>query len=374
MYLDLSGDQELFLETTHRFLKANWSTSAARNLIGDPLGFDRLLLERGADLGWTSMLIPEELGGGTISGEGIRDVALVAEELGRSLFAGPVLLTNIVAFALARSGSQDLAARHLPKIAAGSETATWAVAEENDQWAAESGALEATRTVSGYRLTGVKCPVQDAHVVDQLLVTARSSDGVTQFLVPSNTPGLSVEPLNGLDLTRRFCRVRFEAVDMPLEAVIGVENEEPSQLELQLALAIALQCAETIGATSRVFEFTLEYVNDRKAFGRPIGSYQALKHRLADMLLWLESAKAATEGAVAAVQTGVDAVDAASVAKSYVADYCPLILRECLQFHGGIGFTWEHDLHLYMRRVESNAVIYGGHRYHRDRLASAIGL
>ncbi len=372
--LDLSSDQELFLETTGRFLASSWTTGEVRRLIGDPVGFDRVVWDQGAELGWTSMLVPEEFGGGTISGEGVCDLGIIAELLGRSLFAGPVLPTNIVAGALVRSSSEGLAKEHLTKIAAGQETAAWAVAEDHDDWIARSGSVKAVKTDDGYRLTGVKIPIQDAHVADQLLVSATTEKGVAQFLVASSTPGITVQPLDGMDLTRHYARVAFDGVEVPASVVVGEFGPDATELETQFALALSLQCAETVGATDRMYETTLQYVKDRKAFGRPIGSYQALKHRLADMLLWLESAKAVTVAALKAVQQDADASNAASLAKAYVADRCPVILRECLQMHGGIGYTWEHDLHLYMRRVETNAAIYGGVDFHRDRLAPAIGL
>lgn len=374
MDLDLTSDQGLFLETTERFLTASWPSSAARALIGDPIGFDRSIWAQGAELGWTSMLVPEDAGGGSISGEGVCDLAIIAEEMGRHLFAGPVLPSNVVAWALGRAASEPVAKEHLPNIATGQEIAAWAVSEEQDRWMAESGAMRVTRTDAGFRLTGVKSPVQDAHLADYLLVAARTAAGVTQFVLPASSSGMSIEPLEGLDLARRFGRVVFENVEVPAGAVVGAVDQADSELELQFALAVALQCAETVGATERVYEMTLQYVKDRKSFGRPIGSYQALKHRLADMLLWLESAKAVTVAAVKAVQYEAGASSAASVAKAYVADRCPVIVRECLQMHGGIGYTWEHDLHLFMRRVESNATIYGGVDYHRDRLAPAVGL
>jgi alkylation response protein AidB-like acyl-CoA dehydrogenase len=320
------------------------------------------------------MLIPEEFGGGSISGEGVCDLGIIAELLGRFLFAGPVLPTNIVAAALARNASDRLAKEQLPNVAAGRTIAAWALAEADGEWAAEVGRLKVVRADESYRLSGVKSPVQDAHIADQLLVTARTAAGVTQFLVPRNSPGLTVEPLEGLDLARRFARVVFDEVEVPASAVVGEADGAEEDLQFQLALAVALQCAETVGATDRMYETTLQYMKDRKSFGRPIGSYQALKHRLTDMLLWLESAKAVTVAALKSVQFGVDTRSAASQAQAYVADRCPVILRECLQLHGGIGYTWEHDLHLYMRRVESNAAIYGGVDYHRDRLAPSIGL
>ena len=374
MDLDLSADQELLRETTHRYLSATWPTTALREVMESPLGLDRRIWEQGAELGWTSMLVPEAFGGGSVSGEGVCDLGIIAQELGRFLLAGPVLPTNIVAYALARSGPSEMAEVHLHAIAAGSEIATWAVAEEPNGWTAEPGTVCASPRGNSYRLTGVKTPVQDAHCADIMLVAARTPGGMTQFLVAADTPGLRVEPLEGLDLSRRFGRVCFEDVEVTHEAVVGRIDAAQPDVEAQMALTLALQCAETIGSTDRMYEVLLEYVMDRKSFGRPIGSYQAIKHRLVDMLLWLESAKAATVASLKAVQSEVDATSMASIAKSYVADRCPVILRECLQLHGGIGYTWEHDLHLFLRRVETNAAIYGGADYHRDRLAAAIGL
>ncbi len=374
MDLDLSADQELLRETTHKFLTATWPTSALREAMETRQGFNRDIWEQGAELGWTSLLVPEKYGGGSVSGEGVCDLGIIAEELGRFLLSGPILPTNIVAYALARSSTDEMAELHLPAIAAGREIAAWAVAEEPNGWASESGAVRALSSQTGYRLTGIKTPVQDADVADFLLVTAKTSGGMTQFLVPADAPGLTMEHLDSLDLSRRFGRISFEDVEVPTEAVVGRIDDAGGDVDAQMALALALQCAETVGSTDRMYEVLLEYVRDRKSFGRPIGSYQAIKHRLVDMLLWLESSKAATVASLKAVQSEIEAMGMACVAKSYVADRCPVILRECLQLHGGIGYTWEHDLHLYLRRVETNAAIYGGPDYHRDRLSAAIGL
>ena len=155
-------------------------------------------------------------------------------------------------------------------------------------------ALDALPAGEDFVLTGLKSPVQDGQGADQLLVSAHTPEGPTQFLVPTDTPGISITPLDGLDLARRFARVNFDGVRLPRSAVVGEPGGAERAIERQLALAVALQCAETVGTTDRAFEMTLQYVNDRKSFGRPIGSYQALKHRLVDMLLWLESSKAAT--------------------------------------------------------------------------------
>jgi alkylation response protein AidB-like acyl-CoA dehydrogenase len=372
--LELSGDQELFSETTRRFLSANAPISRARELVGDPVGFDRKVWAQGAELGWLSMMIPEKYEGGSISGEGASDLSIVMEELGRSVFPGPVLPSNVVAFALANFGSDELREAHLPSLAAGRSLATWATAEGDDRWGGEAAGLLADPSGGDYVLTGVKSPVQDGHVADLFLVTADTPNGLAQFLVESGTPGVVVEPMESLDLARRFSLVRFEGVRVPSTSAVGEVGDAGSAIERQLAFAVAMQCAETVGATDRAWEITLDYVRQRKSFGRPIGSYQALKHRLVDMLLWLESSKAATVAAVQAVQFDADAPVTASVAKSYVGERCPMILRECLQMHGGIGFTWEHDLHFYMRRVESNSALFGNPDYHRDRLATVIGM
>jgi alkylation response protein AidB-like acyl-CoA dehydrogenase len=372
--LNLTEDQELFLDTTGKFLRAKWPMTAVRGLSEGVDGFDRLIWEQGAELGWTSLLVPEEYGGGSVSAAPVMDLSMIAEELGKFLVAGPVLPTNVVALALAEAGPEGLAKEHLPRVASGEEIVAWAVAEGGARWGADARGVTAVVSGDGFVLSGTKTPVQDAGVAEYLLVSAETDGGVSQFLVARDTPGLEVVVLGSLDLARRFCRVSFDQVYVPAAALVGGLGQAGEGIERQLALMVALQCAETVGAADRAVEMTLAYVKDRRSFGRPIGSYQALKHRLVDMVLWLESSKAATAAAVAAVQFGVEASAAASVAKAYVGDRCPVILRECLQLHGGIGYTWEHDLHFFMRRVETNAALYGTADYHRDRLAPTIGL
>jgi alkylation response protein AidB-like acyl-CoA dehydrogenase len=370
--LDISSDQELFLDTTRRFLTATWPTSSVRRLIDQAVRTDRDLMGKGAELGWTSMLIPDEHGGGSVSGDGVADLAIVIEELGRFLVPGPVLSTNLVAFALAREGSDQVAKEYLPNLAAGIKTATWAVSEGDDP-EGRSGALHVTRTESEYRLSGSKWPVPDANAADVLLVSVSTGDGGTQVLVEADSPGITIRPLEGLDVARRYCRVEFDDVRVALTSGVGQPHQGDSAMGRQLALALALQCAEMVGAADRLYEMTLAYVKDRKSFGRPIGSYQALKHRLAQMLFWLESSKAATAAAVAAVQADDGALEAALVAKAYLAVQGPLIARDCMQMHGGIGYTWEHDVHLFLRRIEADAALLGGRDYALDRLAEMVG-
>lgn len=374
MDLNLSEGQDLFRETTRKFLEAKAPVRRSLELAEDPEGFDRTALMRGAELGWFCPLVPEENGGGSVSGSGIADLAIVAEELGRVLFPGPVLDTNLVAWAVAAAGSEAQRREHLDPMALGQRLASWAFWEAADGWDRRDIALVASVSGERVRLSGSKGLVPYAGSVDLLLVTGSTDRGLTQVLVPTDAPGVTIEPLETLDLTRRLARVTFHQVELPMSAVVGQPGGAAQLVEDQLRLAAALQCAETVGALERAFEFTLEYAKLRKAFGRPIGSFQALKHRFSDMVWWLESAKAASVAAIQAVQDNAGAAEAVSVAKSYIGEKGPQIVRDCLQIHGGIGCTWEHEIHLYLRRVDANAILYGGTDAHRDRLAVMVGL
>jgi alkylation response protein AidB-like acyl-CoA dehydrogenase len=230
--------------------------------------------------------------------------------------------------------------------------------------------MRAHRDGADFILDGVKRPVEAGGQADWFLVTATGPEGLSQFLVPSSAPGLRITPLDGLDLVRRHAEVGFDGVRVSSSAVVGVLGGASQSFEAQLQTALVLQCAEIVGATDRVFDFTVQYAFDRSSFGRALASYQALKHRFADMKLWLESAHAITVDATRAVQSGApDAGEVARIAKAYVGERCPELIQDCIQMHGGIGVTWEHDLHLYLRRVVVDRQTYGDPMQHRDHLA-----
>ena len=375
MELELQDDQQLFVETTRRFLETESPLTAVRALDGDPLGFDRDYWRRGAELGWTAMLVPEALGGGSVSDAGLLDLVLVAEEMGRLVSPGPLLPVNVVADTLARSGTAAQHEAELAPLVAGERIATWAFSEPTARWDAAGITLRAEPAGDGWRLSGTKAFVQDAAAADTFLVTARTGDGLTQFLVDHGAAGVSVVARQSLDLTRHFGDVELDDVALDATAVVGRVGDAAADVERQLQVALTLQNAETVGAVNRVYEFTLEYAEDRLAFGRPIGSYQALKHRFADMKMWLEACNATADTSARAVAASADdAPELVSVAKSYVGDRAPAIVQDCVQMHGGIGVTWEHDLHLYLRRVAQNAAMYGSTREHRERLATLAGV
>jgi alkylation response protein AidB-like acyl-CoA dehydrogenase len=372
--LDLTPDQELLRDTTRKFLNATVPLTVVRALAENSAGFDREWWQRGAELGWTSLLVDERRGGGSVSGAGLRDLALIAEEMGAMVSPGPLIATNVVAQTLSRDASDELASQVLPGLLSGESVAAWCVAEPGQSVTPDGTTLRARRDGAEFVLDGVKRPVDTGGQADWILVTATGPDGMSQFLVPSTAPGLRITPLHGLDLVRRHAEIRFEGVRVPASAVVGVLGGASPSFEAQLQTALVLQCAEIVGATDRVFDFTVQYAFDRSSFGRALASYQALKHRFADMKLWLESAHAITVDATRAVQDGApDAGEVVRIAKAYVAERCPELIQDCIQMHGGIGVTWEHDLHLYLRRVVLHRQTYGDPIQHRDQVAILAG-
>ena len=375
MDLALSEDQDFFRETTRKFLESEMPIETVRKLADDPAGFQRDWWRRGAEMGWTSMLVPEQHGGGSLAGEGLIDLVIVAEEMGRLVTPGPLLATNVVASAVAERGTAEQQQALLPGIVSGDTLATWALYEPGGRWQADELAVEAIAKDDGFVIRGTKSPVEAAGQVDHFLVTARTDGGLTQLLVPAATAGITVTPMESLDLVRRYAELRFEDVFVPASAVLGEAGSAAGDVERQLEIAVALQLAETVGAVDRIFEVTLEWMFDRFSFGRPLASYQALKHRFADMKLWHEANQAAAAGVARAVQDRAeDAAAKVSAAKSYVGDHATFILQECVQMHGGLGVTWEYDLHLYLRRATINQVQYGTPREHRERIARLIGM
>jgi alkylation response protein AidB-like acyl-CoA dehydrogenase len=364
-------DQELLRSSTARFVADSCPIAEVRSLIGDDRGFRAGYLEQGARLGWLAMLVPEQYGGGSVSDRPLADLALVAEERGRTLQPGPVVVSNIVASAVAEHGSGGQRAEHLPALAAGRSVGTWALADESGNWS-PSGVV-ATAAGDRYTLCGVKDLVPYAHVADLLLVTAALSPAgePAQFLVPADAPGLTITSLQTLDLTRRLGRVEFQNVAVPPDARLGAATDSPAAIEGQLQIAVALSVAETVGTMDRLFEFTVQYAKDRVAFGRPIGSFQAVKHLLADLSLLVEASMAGACAAVGAVQdTEPAAAEVVSLVKAFVSDSAVELAQGCLQVHGGVGYTWEHDLHLYYRRLAGDRALFGDPAWHRERVCA----
>jgi len=349
--------------------------SSVRALQQSEHGYEPGWWRTAAEIGWTSMLVSEEHGGGSLSGCPAADAAIVAEEIGRSCAPGPFLPVNLVAAGLSDAGTPEQRRGLLGALLRGDAVATWAFAEPGDRWDPSFFTTTAILDGSDVIVNGTKAYVEAAHTAGHFLVVCGAGSELTQVLVPGDAAGVRITAAGSLDLGRRFGSVSFDHTRLAADSIVGEIGTAAGQVERQLELALVLQCAELVGVLDRVFEFTLEYMNDRFAFGRPIASYQALKHRVADILLWLESSKGTTDAAVAAVDAKSDDADRlARVANSYVGDKAMAIIQECNQFHGGISQTWEHDLHLYLRRATVDRAIYGTPEHHRERLCALLGI
>jgi alkylation response protein AidB-like acyl-CoA dehydrogenase len=372
--LPLSDDLDILRAATLRFTQREWPIEKLRAAADGGPAIEAGYVQRAAELGWFAALAPEEDGGGSISGSGLVDAAVVAVERGRSLQPGPFVPMNVVVAALAREGSPAQRAAVLPGLMAGTTVATWAAAGSAGTWGAGE-AIRWARAPGGYALAGTACLVQDADRADYFLITAGASDGISQFLVPAQMPGLCVRPVGSIDLSRSFCEVQLTDVIVPDDALLGQPGTAAAAAaEHELQVACVLTVAETIGAMEQDFQLALQYARDRIAFGRPIGSFQAVKHLLADTSLLLESSRTLCDAAARAVSNGDAGPELASVAKAYVGDSAIQLGQNCFQVFSGIGFTWEHDHHLYLRRLTMDAALYGDPAWHRTRLARFYGL
>jgi alkylation response protein AidB-like acyl-CoA dehydrogenase len=361
-----SPEKILFASTTQAFLQKEVPLSRVRELHAQGVSFEPAWWRRAADLGWTALLVPEELGGGSVSGDGVADLAMVAEQLGKTVAPGPLYPVSTVLAGLVNCAEPQAHAATIESLISGEIVASWAVYEPGQGWAPHEPSVTATSTESGYRIDGVKDRVEAGAQSNLLLVVAQTDDGVGQFLVPTDAPGVHIEPQQSIDLVKQYARVHFDGVAIDHGAAVGAAAE---LVDRQAQIAQVLQCAEVVGILQTVFEFTVAWALDRHTFGRPLASYQALKHRFADMKMWLEACRATTAAAVAAISArSPDAGLSASIAKSYVGEMATDIIQGCVQMHGGIGVTWEHDLHVFLRRAALYRSMFGTPEEHNLRV------
>ena len=353
-------DLATLIDASATFLERSCGIETIRALEKTADAFEGSWWRQGAELGWLSMLVSEKLGGGSVTGDGLMDLVGIVEQLGRHVAPGP-LVTSSAALA-GISGSSD-AKRHadrVDEVISGATVLTWCAA---GVWSGTAPCLR--RDGDGFVLSGVAPRVEAAGRAGLFLVTA----GDSQVLVPASAQGVTVERLPSLDFTRRLGTVSFADVQVPAEWLVGDEGAAAADVATQARTALVLQCAESVGVAERVLEFTMDYAGDRYSFGRPLASYQALKHRFSDMRTWVEASAGIVAGAAAA--DGADADHLASVAKAYIGDVLPQLIQDCIQIHGGIGVTWEHDIHIYLRRIELNRALYGTPADHRHQLAAS---
>ena len=371
MNFAFTEEQEELRRSVRRFLEDKSPMTEVRRLMETTEGFDRSVWDQMAgQLGLQALAIPEEYGG---AGFGYVELTVVLEEMGAALLCAPFFATvALAANALLSSGDEAAKKDLLPGIASGSTIATLAFTEDSGRWDIESLSLAATDTGEGWRLDGDKMFVIDGHNADLLLVAARSANGVSLFAVEAQAPGVTRTALSTMDQTRKQSRVEFASTPARL---VGEEGAAAPVLSRTLDLAAVALAAEQVGGAQRCLDMAVDYAKTRIQFGRPIGSFQAIKHKCADMLLEVESAKSAAYYAGwAAAESSEELPVVASLAKSYCSEAYFHAAAENIQIHGGIGFTWEHDAHLYFKRAKSSELLLGDPTYHRELLAQRIGI
>ena len=378
MDFGFNQEQELLRNTARKFLENECTSEFVRARMAEPAGVTDAFWTKLAEQGWTGLVYPEEFGG---TGLGFVDLTVLMEEMGRAVMPGPFFSTLLGGLTILEAGSAAQKKEWLTKIAAGEAKAALAFTEPNARWDAAAVAVTAREAGGKFTLSGTKLFVLDAHVADVIVVVARTreskrpEEGLSMFLVPKDARGLTVKLLPTMDQTRKLCEVKFEDVVVGADALLGTRDGAWAPLARVLDRATVALCAEMCGGAQRVLDMTTEYAKIRIAFGKPIGSYQGVKHRAADMLVESENAKSLTYYAAWAVDENVpEAPLAASMAKAYASDAFRKIAGAGIQLHGGIGFTWEHDLHLYFKRAKSSEFTFGDASYHRERVAQLIRL
>jgi alkylation response protein AidB-like acyl-CoA dehydrogenase len=364
VYFDLNDEQQQIKATARGFLASRYKPERIRELIETDLGFEESDWQEMVELGWPGLALPEELGG---QGLGIVELAVVFEEMGYGLAPSPLLSNTAAGLALALCASDDQKAEFLAPLAAGERRGTLALFDAGSPAAIGEFEMDARAGDGGVVLEGEKVLVMDADAADFLLVA--TSDGKRQ-IVESDQSGVTITREPSIDLTRRLYSVRFDGVEVPAERTLPAEQDDYLPVLHRVCVALA---AEMTGIAQRTMEMAVDYAKDRQQFGRPIGSYQAVSHRCAQMLLETESARSATYYAAWAADASPEELPlAASMAKAYASDAGWRVAGASLQVHGGIGFTWEHDLHLWLKRARADAAAFGDAHWHREQVAEAV--
>jgi alkylation response protein AidB-like acyl-CoA dehydrogenase len=370
-----SEEQEMLRQSARALLERECPSAHVRHMMEDERGYSPELWCKMAELGWLGLVLPEAHGG---AGLNYVDLVVVAEEMGRVLLPSPFIWTLMFAEAISRAGSDEQKLRFLPAIARGQLIATTAHLEANGSWEESGITLAARKGGGGFTLDGDKLFVNDAQVADFFLVAARTGGkrgGVTLFAIDAKRAGIAVTPLKTMDQTRKLGAVAFRGVRAAAAEVVGEINGGWPVLASAIDRAKVALAAEMMGGAQKVLEIAVEYTKVREQFGRPIGSFQAVQHKCANMMVDVEGANSAVYYAAWAVSNGApDAQTAAAVAKAAASDAYRRTAADGIQVHGGIGFTWEHDMHLYFKRAKSSEFTFGDANFNREIVAQLIGL
>jgi len=377
MEFGLTEEQEMLKTMARDFLEKECPKTHVRAMMDDEKGYSPELWQKMAEVGWLGLVLPEKYGGAEMN---FRDLTILCEEMGRALLPSPFISTLLlVGLPILEAGSDELKQEFLPRIASGEIVCTLAVLEESGDLWAEDIKTKAVKSGTDYLINGTKFFVPDARSADYILCAARTQrstnpeEGITLFLVDAKEWGIYISSLKTMDETRKLCDVTFTDMVVPAKNILGELHQGwPVLKQIALKAMVAL-CAEMVGGGEAVLDMTVNYAKDRIAFGVPIGSFQAIKHKCADMLTSLEYARSLMEGAAEAIKDDVpNAPVIVSMAKSFCGDTYKYVTNEGIQIHGGIGFTWDHDMHLYFKRARSSDTVFGDSNYHRELVAQSF--
>ncbi|NOX23739.1 MAG: acyl-CoA/acyl-ACP dehydrogenase [Actinobacteria bacterium] len=374
MDFGISDEQSMLRDMAREYLANRLTSEAVRSLMESERAHDEALWVEMAEMGWHAMAIPEEYGG---AGFTFQELGIILEEMGRRVTPGPFFSTVVLgANALLLGGTEDQKQRLLPAVAAGDHRLAFALIDTGGQWSLDDVSTTARIEGSVVTLEGEKSFVIDGHTADTLIVAARDGDDNVDFwLVPRTADGVSARRVETLDMTRKQADVTFEGVTITIDDRLGGAGSGATLLGPLYDIAGVGLAYESVGGSQACLEMAVEYAKERKQFGRAIGSFQAVKHKCADMLVQVESAKSAAYAAGwAAVNDPDEFLIAAPLAKSFCSDAYFFCAAENIQVHGGIGFTWEHDAHLFFKRAKTNQLMFGDGTLWRAKLADRLGI
>lgn len=366
-----SEEHDLIRSTARQFLGARLGMETVRDLMMSEGGFDPVIWKEMADMGWAGLAIAEDHGG---AGFGPVEMSVLLEEMGRAVTPGPFFASAVLATtAIQEVATPEQCAELLPSLASGEKTASLAIFEKAHDRTPGDTSTVASRTDDGWKIEGTKRAVLSGETADMILVTAATDDGLGLFVIDGDAPGVEIEPEPVLDLTRRQATVKLDSVTVGEESRLGDGDAAPG-LERALSMARVALAAEQVGGAQRCMEMSVDYAKTRHQFGRPIGSFQAIKHRCANMLMKVEHARSAAYYAARVTEDPEELALAAPLAAAVASEAYVWVAGETIQVHGGIGFTWEHDAHVYLKRAKASSLLSGSPGYQRDLLGKAIGI
>ncbi len=374
MDLGLSEEQEMLKNVSRDFLEKEVPEKYVRDMEEDERGYSPEVWSKMASQGWQGLLIPEEYDG---SGFGFLDLVVLLEEFGRALVPGPFISTQQATIALLEGGSAEQKKQYLPRIASGEATGTLAITEPSARWDAEGIQLKAEKGADGYTLNGTKLFIPDANVADLMVVAARTGQGdqgISLFIVDAKSQGISTELLKTIAADKQ-CEVKFDNVKVPAANRLGGEGKGWEILQKVTLKATVMECAYLVGLAQMDFEISVNYAKERVQFGRPIGSFQAIQHKCADMVTDVDGARFIMYRAAWSVAEGEpDAALNVHMAKAWCSDATRRVVAHGQQIHGGIGFTKDYKIQLYFRRQKRSELMWGDGDFHREKVADALSL